>query len=319
MAKRQGKLKDIHIKELSLVDLPANKLPFLFFKREGDVDPVNKKKKIEIGIVSDGTVGGTAVSVNGKKLGKLKSFDFSFYGGGDPKSMIHASYTKAASDSDGFSRTETYYLNKGDVMKDSTVKALQEYLGTDEIDFEKKASEEDIEKALLLITKEYKESFPEDLENAIMLIAKSAVVGCNVEGFLKDDLEKAGAKFSKDALQKLKNVLAAVEALKSILPDNKDAKEKSDISNTSAVDTLCKSITQLNESIGKIDDKKEESVASKLAETLEGLSKRLKSIEDGGVTKKSLEGDETGAANDSKGAGAGEDGKHLWPTITGQG
>jgi len=95
MAKR-GKLRDINVKEVSLVDLPANKQPFLFFKREGAKESqfVKAKKKIKIEIESNGTVGGTSIAVNGENLGKLRSFDFSFYGS-DPKSTINASYSKS--------------------------------------------------------------------------------------------------------------------------------------------------------------------------------------------------------------------------------
>lgn len=313
MAKsRHGKLRDITIKEISLVDLPANKLPFLFFKCDGDPEPVNKQNKIEISIVSDGTVGGTSVSVNGKKLGKLKSFDFSLYGG-DPKQSIYASYTKAASDSDGFNRTETYYLNKGDnLMKEQAVKALKSYLGVDDIDSEKRVSEEDIEKALTLITKEYKESFPEDLADAIGVIAKSAVEVCG-DASDKDDVSKAGAKFSKDALKKLKDVLSAIEALKAILPDTKDATAKSEAS-----DELTKQIAQLSEQVSKIAGTKESTDKGDLTKALDEISTRLKTVEESGATKKSIEGDGTDD-NGNVSKGAGEDGKALWPTITEQG
>lgn len=316
MAKRRN-LKDIKINEISLVDLPANKLPFLFFKRKGvpQIDPINKaKKKIKITIESDGTVGGTIVSVNGDKLEKLRSFDFSFWSS-DPKSTINASYSKETETEDGFSRTESYYLSKGDIMKKETLKAFQDYLGTEDIDFEKKVSEEDIEKALTLITEHYKESFPEDLENAVGVIAKCAANRCEGEDG-KDDLEKAGAKFNKDTLKKLKAVLEAMEALKSILPDAKDTTQKSD----DVTDELAKQITELKEAIGKLspekkDDGKSKSVAKELAETLEDISKRLKVIEKDGATKKSITGDDN---DDDTPKGAGEDGKPLWPTITGQ-
>lgn len=318
MAKRQGKLKDIHIKEVSLVDLPANKLPFLFFKREDgqQADPLSKQKKVKIGIESDGTVGGTKITVNGDKLGKLRSFDFSFYGA-DPKATIHASYSKETGDKDGFTRTETYYLSKGEIMDAKTLKALQKYLGTEDIDFEKKVAEEDVAEALTLIAKEYKDSFPEDLENAVGVIAKCAASRCEVEKDDKDDVEKAGAKFNKDTLKKLQAVLAAMEALKSILPDMAGATKKSDSSDVS--DELAEQITQLSEAVAKLDTSKKDNGKSGVAEltkTLEEISERLKTVEDGGATKKSITGDDE---NDDEPKGAGEDGKPLWPTVTGQG
>ena len=315
MAKRRN-LKNIEIEEVSLVDLPANKLPFLFFKRKGgqQTDPINKaKKKIKITIESDGTVGGTSVSVNGDKLEKLRSFDFSFWSS-DPKSTINASYSKETETEDGFSRTESYYLSKGDIMKKETLKALQSYLGTEDIDFEKKVSEEDIEKALTLITEHYKEDFPEDLENAVGVIAKCAANRCEVENG-EDDLEKAGAKFNKDTLKKLKAVLEAMEALKSILPDAKDATEKS---GGDATDKLAKQITELKEAIAKLGPEKKggsKSDLEELTKTLKDVSDRLQTIEKDGATKKSITGDD---GDDDTPKGAGEDGKELWPTLTGK-
>jgi flagellin-like hook-associated protein FlgL len=313
---KHGKLKDMKIKEVSLVDLPANKSPFLFFKRDGDpVGPINKqKKKIKIEIESDSTVGGTSVAVNGKKLGKLKSFDFGFYGG-DPKAMVHASYTKASDGGDGFTRTETYYLTKGEsTMKDETLKALKKYLGTDEVDFEKAVNEDELVKALELISAEYKDSFPEDLEKAVALIAKCAVqpVPCPTCSE-DDDVKKAGAKFSKDVLRKLKAVLDAVESLKGILPSD-ESKQKS-TGGDDAIDELTKQLSDLKSTLGAAENKAEKATTSELAKTLKEVSDRLKALETNGVTRKSIEGDD---GEEGGQRGAGENGKPLWPTLTGQ-
>ncbi len=317
MAKKSRKLSGIKINEISLVDLPANKQSFLFFKRDGseEKDLVEKAKKIKIGIESDGTVGGTTISVNGKKLVNLRNFDFNFYGT-DPKSTIHASYSKESSDEGGFKRTETYYLSKGDVMDSKVLKVLQKYLDTDEIDFEKKASDEEIQKALVLITEQYQESFPEDLENAIGLIAKCAADRRDVEKDDKDDLEKAGAKFSKDVLKKLQAVLAAVEALKTVLPEAGTSTQKSD-GNVS--DEVAKQIASLGEAVSKLSKEKgvdKNTSKEDLQKTLEALTKRLSDIERGGAVKKSIADD---ADDDDNGSNTGsEDDKVKWPTITGQ-
>ena len=128
MAKK--KLADIKINEISMVDLPANKSPFLFFKQEGieqgQTQLTKAKTKIKIEIESNGLVGGTTIRVNGDEVKKLKSFDFSFYGN-DPKLAVHASYSKETSSTDGFSRIETYYLSKGVIaMTKEMLKVLQE-------------------------------------------------------------------------------------------------------------------------------------------------------------------------------------------------
>lgn len=317
MAKRgkSRKLSGIKINEISLVDLPANKQSFLFFKRDGSKqeDSIEKAKKIKIAIESDGTVGATTISVNGKKLSGLQDFNFSFYGT-DPKQSIHASYSKQTKDGDGFSRTETYHLSKGDVMKEETLKALQKYLGTEEIDFEKKVSEEEIQKALTLIAEQYQESFPEDLEKAVGLIAKCAADRREVGESSKEDLEKAGAKFSKDVLKKLQAVLAAVEALKTVLPEAGTNTQKLD---SGVTGDLAKQIVELSEAVAKLDTGKkadEKTSAEELLKSVKDLSSRIKDIEEGGAVKKSITDD---GDVDDKTNTASEDGKAKWPTLTG--
>lgn len=201
-------------------------------------------------------------------------------------------------------------------MDKKTLKALQGYLGTEDIDFEKKVSEEDIAKALTLITEHYKESFPEDLENAVGVIAKCAAHRYETEDS-DEDLEKAGAKFNKDTLKKLKDVLAAMEALKSILPDMKADTQKSGSGDT---DELVKQITELNEAVAKLQPEKKEKgkskdVAKQLSETLADISKRLKTIEEDGAVKKSITGDDDNDSDDTPA----DDDKNKWPTLTGQG
>ena len=321
MAKRgtkSRKLSGIKINEVSLVDLPANKQSFLFFKREGSKqgDPVVKAKKIKIAIESDGTVGSTTISVNGKKVSNLRSFDFSFYGT-DPKQSIHASYSKESSDGDGFKRTETYYLSKGDVMKSELLKALQKFLGTDDVDFEKKVNEDEIQKALELITDQYQDSFPADLEEAVGLIAKRAIDRDEDESDGntdddKEDLKKAGAKFSKDVLKKLQAVMAAMDALKTVLPDTSTQK-----SADGTTDELSKQIAELSEAVAKmsgIQKTEKKTDPAELLKSIKTLSDRVKEMEEGGAVQKSITDDNENDDTNTK-----DNGKTKWPTITGQG
>jgi len=298
-------LKDIKIEEVSMVDLPANKLPFLFFKqKDGNQVASVSKKKLNIEIESDGTTKGTTVSIDGKSLGKLRDFNFSFWGtakGGEP---VSCSYSKVVEDEGGFKRTETFYLTKGKVMNKELLKALQEYLGTEDIDFEKKVGEDEIQKALELITKEYKESLPGDLAEAVGLIAKTAA---NSFAAKDEDVNKAGAKFSKDVLKKLKAVLASVEALKSILPDMTEKSDSGD--NDTKVDELTKQIAELKEVIAKKDANDD------LAKTLENLQKQVEALEKDGVQKTSLTDQDDTNDDDNKEKNE----KPKWPTLTGQG
>ena len=310
MAKR-GKLKDIITNEVSMVDRPANKLPYLFFKRQGEaVNSLTKKKKITIEIESNGLVGGTKVKVNGDDLGKLRSFDFSFYGD-DPKQAIHASYSKVAESEDGFSRTETYYLSKGDIPMDSkTLELLKTYLGDKDVDVEKRVEEEEIQKALKLITKHYKEDFPEDLEKAVDVLAINA---CCSE---VKEVEKAGAKFSKDAIKKLNAVIAAVEALKSIMSSSTESTEKATGGESKEMAELTKQLAELKEAIAKQDPEKKDDTSPALAEltkAVKGISERIEAMEKVTDKKKSIDDDDN--EDDDKPKGAGEDGKVLWKSI----
>lgn len=308
MAKPKN-LSNIKIKEVSMVDLPANKQPFVFFKRKGAEHSqfAIAKKKIKIEIESNGTVGGTKVAVNGDELGKLRGFDFSFYGE-DAKQSVHASYSKTTESVDGFSRTETYYLTKGQIMDKKTLEALKKYLGTDEIDFEKKVDEEEIQKAVELITEHYKESFPEDLANAVGVIAKRAAGSYAVKD--DKDVSKAGARLSKDMIKKLK---AIIEALSGLIPAESQSTEKADGGDETS--ELAKQITTLTEAIAKLDPEKKDDNKSSVAELtkqLKEVSESVKALEKDGVTKKSITGDDNG--NDEP-KGAGKNGKVLWKSL----
>lgn len=309
MAKPKN-LSNIKIKEVSMVDLPANKQPFVFFKRQGEQseDSLNKQKKIKIVIESNGLVGGTKVSVNDDDLGKLRSFDFSFYGD-DPKQAIHASYSKVAESEDGFSRTETYYLTKGKPMDEKTLKALKAYLGTDDIDIEKKVDEEEIQKAITLITEHYKEAFPEDLENAVGVIAKRAASSYAVKD--DKDVSKAGARLSKDMIKKLK---AIIEALTGLIPAESQSTEKADGGDETS--ELSKQLAELKDAVTKLNPTKKDDNKTDVAELtkqLKEVSDSVKALEKDGATKKGITGDDNDDDDEPKGAG--ENGKVLWKSL----
>ncbi len=309
---KHGKLKDIRTTEVSMVDSPANKLPFLFFKRDGTnkTQFTNAKKKITIEIESNGTAKGTKISVNGDKLGEVRDFSFYFYGN-DAQSPVSCSYSKVVESDDGFKRTETYYLSKGEtVMNSKTLESLKAYFGEKDVDVKKKVEEDAIEKALVLITKHYKESFPEDLENAVGILAINA---CCSE--VKEDVEKAGAKFSKDAIKKINAVIAAVEALKS-MTELKNPTEKADDAESEGMAALTKQLAELKEVIaGTGSEKKDEDnpVLTKLTQVVEKIATRVEAMEKAGVVKTSLEEQENEETPKVKGAGEG--GKVLWKSL----
>jgi len=128
MAKKVRRLKDIETKEVSLVKSPANELPFLFFKQKGkpqDGSLLKKKVKLNISIESDGTAKGTKVTINKDVMKNLRDFNFSFYGGlSTDDNPVSCSYSKVVEATDGFKRTESFYLSKGNFEMDEIKKLV---------------------------------------------------------------------------------------------------------------------------------------------------------------------------------------------------
>ncbi len=286
-------LKDIELSEVSLVDKAANKKKFLFFKQEGKKPSKKLKKKINIVIDSDGTIGGTKIAVNKEDIENLRDFSFSFWSNEDMGRAVSCSYSKVVETDDGFSRSETFYLSKGDAQMNKEIKEqLEKYFeGQDEIDFEKAAESDVIIKSLATVL-EYQAEFPDDLKKAVGIVAKQAgfcdtVItkmlekkAANDDG-KKADIEKAGAKLSKDTLKKITDALAA---LKAILPAMKENTEKSDQSEVE------KSIAALTKQIEGIEKKKDDGTKDKLTKILKELTDRLAVVEKGTGVKKSVEG-----------------------------
>ena len=301
-------LKDIELKEVSLVDKGANKKHFLFAKQ--------KNKKIKVSIESDSTAKGTKVLMNGDNLGKLKGFNFSFYGDdfGKSENPVSCSYSKIVESKDGFSRTETFYLTKGEIKMDKeTLKLAKEYFGKDsEVDIEKdgKTGEENIEllqKALGTIL-EYKNEFPVDLNEAVgnlMLAgcANTAHVEKKDDDDDEEDIKKSGAKFSKDVLAKLRGLIAAAKAFESILPQEKSDDGNDDVKKQ--VEDLTKKLDSLTQ---KKDEKASDDEKSELKKMVEVLSKQIEAIAKSTGVKKSVEGQD-----DEEDAGSGD---VKWPSFS---
>lgn len=302
--KKSRDLTDIELQEVSLVDKAANKKKFLFFKQEKTPNGKKLKKKIDIAIVSDGTVGGTTISVNDEKITDLRDFSFYLYGGDDATNPVSCSYSKFVESDDGFSRSETFYLTKGEIIMDQRVQEkLNEYFGSkDEIDLEKAEDLELIVKALEVVNS-YKGDFPDDLKKAVGSIAKQAglfVPSTSSVNATNDDdetgVEKAGAKFSKETLKK---ITEAIEALKSVMPALKEDTEKVDSAN------LAKVLEGLKETVDKIGKKEGESAESaedtdlqKLTKSLKEMSDRLTKVESSTPVRKGLEGQDDDGDND---------------------
>ena len=319
-------LKDITIKEVSLVDRPANKRSFLLFKQDENASGdslLKAKKKINIEIESDGTVGGTVITVNGTKVDKLKSFNFDFWEGTDKSAKVNASYSILAEAADGFQRTETYYLAKGVKHMDPKVKELLvKFLGEKfkDVTFEKSEfNDETITELVksLTIVNEYKEEFPADLNAAIGVLAINASQGYKQE----EVVEKAGAKLSKDSLAKIKAAVEAVKALEGMLPKEDDV---TDTKKSEAVDSeLQKTVEKLAESVAAITstlEKKETSdQLTKVTEAISAVSDRIKNLEKQPASTKKSVGPEDDDTLDKREVRKDSQGRVIgyWPSLMG--
>lgn len=321
---KSRKLKDIEVRELSLVNDPANERKFLFVKS-------NKKKsvKLDLGITSDGTVGGTVIKLNGEDLADVENFNFNLYNSlnNGPDSPVGCSYSKLVDGDNGFKRSETFWLSKAKgISMDSELVELLKSLFGDEVDFKKKADiGEDALKAVKSALKtlgKYKDDFPDDLKKAIGTLAKYASDGYGYpeakgdkdkkEEEDKDKLKKAGAKFSKDTLTKLQEVVKAVEALKSILPELKEATQKSKDGDekdelSKSLEELQKKLATLTKSVSEEDKSKGSEEIGKLTETIKSLTERLTTIEKAAGVKQGIDGQDDIKDDDNK--------DKKWPSL----
>ena len=119
MAKSR-KLKNIEVKEVSLVDDPATRRDFMFWKSaDGPPDsPLTDLEKkftsLRIAFESDGSEEGTALTINGSRISELSSFTLSAAPMGGGSMNLYCNYTQGARGerSDGFKPTYTYTLAK---------------------------------------------------------------------------------------------------------------------------------------------------------------------------------------------------------------
>jgi len=308
MAKDVRELADIELAEVSLVGKAANKKKFLFFKQEGKSATGKKlKKKINIVIDSDGTIGGTKIAVNKDTLKNLRDFSFSFWGGNEDTSRaVSCSYAKFVETEDGFSRSETFYLSKGDSDMEPKVKEqLQKYFGEDEkVDFEK-AEESDVVVESLETVNEYQEDFPDDLKKAVGIIAKQAgMYAPPVEPDKSESISKAGAKFSKETLTKLQTLIAAAKALEEVLPKEKEETEKADDGGNVE---LRKTIDGLTKKLEGLEKQEDDEAKSELKKTVKTLTERLETVEKGTGVRKSEDGQDD--EDDNKG-------EKKWPSFS---
>lgn len=129
MAKKRRILSKIDVSEVSLVDRPANNLPFLFWKSgDGESSVFEKQfKSLDVGFKTDGSGEGSSLAINGKIINELQSFTLSVSPMGDSIGL-YCSYTQGAKNQtvDGFRPTYTYSLSKGGLARAELEKVIRE-------------------------------------------------------------------------------------------------------------------------------------------------------------------------------------------------
>ncbi|HUX01420.1 MAG TPA: hypothetical protein VMY35_10625 [Phycisphaerae bacterium] len=116
--KKPTKLKNISVDEVSIVDEPATRRRFMFWKSaDGGQDSAFEKqfKSLDVAFKSDGTAGGSSLEINGKAISELDSITLSAAPVGESMS-IYCAYTQGAKGqtAGGFRPTYTYTLSKAD-------------------------------------------------------------------------------------------------------------------------------------------------------------------------------------------------------------
>lgn len=214
--KKPRKLIELNIEEISLVDSPANMKAFYFVKN----DEVQDASSLRIS--SDGTLSGTSVKLNGEEVENIEKLMFSF-SPGDDNHPISFSIVQEDGAGSGLSRiNKTNNNSKGVLVMDKLIELMKEFIDddilTDEVKekIEKGISKEDIKvlKDSLSLLSKYKEDFPVEVVKAIGVLIKCAGIGMATKPVKKDDsedIDKAGARFSKETTKLLKEVVAKLE------------------------------------------------------------------------------------------------------------
>lgn len=297
-----GELLRINVKEVSVVDAPANKRKFLFFK--GDL----KKADANFSVECDGTLEGTKIIVNGKELEDLKSFYFSFYQPDadeelyiDPVSLM---YTIISDAENGFQTSQTYNLAKAEGKRMDLGKLAAFIKGLTEKDLTE-AQLKKIDKPTLdslLILSQYEGQMPDDLAGAVGHFLKDV----DSVPVVKPDKKPDDKPTSDLSDEKKKTLTTHLEAISALLTGEK-------VEDPSETDAVLTKLKDISERIGKLEKGEGEEPKPKPGEESEeidtdtakillllgGMADRLK------VVEKSA-GVEQGIVDQEGGGGAGQ-------------
>jgi len=195
MAKRKRRLRDIEVDEVSFVDHPANQKPFLFWKRNGEVDIDKKDLDLKVVLETKGSPENTSISVNGSKLDNPVAFSLYYYPIGTDNVSVACEYGIASKGetNGGFASTRHYRLSKNAGNKEDQgdadevdIEVLKDFIGpVDEMS-------KDLAHVLadrVGIIKTYIEDCPADLVSAVRDVVKLAT-SIEVEDIDEKEVEK---------------------------------------------------------------------------------------------------------------------------------
>jgi len=248
--KKRKKLVDMHVNEVSLVDNPANLIPFMIVKANKDKPEMLKADSLDINIKTNFTYAGTSLSVNGVEIGSITDAGFSMWKveGSDSgkEDYISFSYGVMEDDENGANVIKRYeYRNK--VKELNMDKDLEKTLtslfgeipdGFDSLDLEE---QKELTKSLATI-EEYADDMPPALKEAIgelILVKKDKIA--SIVAILEDAVKKIKDETDKkeDKVEDKKEEVKPPE-------EKKEEKKKDDL-------------TVLEIASGKkVEDKKEE-------------------------------------------------------------
>lgn len=200
-------------------------------------------------------------------------------------------------------------------MDERIAKLLKTFFGDKEVKVEKSELNEstivEIEKAMTTVNS-FSEEMPDELIAAIGLLGIHAGQGYKTVAKTEDDIEKKGAKLSKDTVKQLNAIIASAQAM---LP-----KEASDDDETKKVDTtdvekMVKGLTDtVAELTGKLEKKESAEQLEGISKTLGEITERLKKVESKpAATKKSIDGNEE---LDKDGKPVKKDEGLKWPSLS---
>lgn len=295
--RKGGELRQIKVKEVSVVDAPANQRKFLFLKSDLE------KADVSIVIESDGTIAGTKITVNGKEVEDLTNFYFSYYKPAEDEELyidpVSCSYTVVSDAANGFQTSQSYELAKaeGKKMKDyvklgAFVKALT---GKDVTEDEfKKMDDATLEQ--LEVLSQYQGQMPTDLTKAVSHFFKlDAEPADPPKDPPKDPPDDPPAKPGELTPEAIASIQTRIDGLTALISGKKDD-EPADVSK----DVLAK-LTAISDRIGKLekgetsptvpkeDPPKPDDANKKVLDLLTAIEGRLKIVEKSSGIEKGID------------------------------